>query len=751
MGVQGLLQKVKSIVQQVHLSDFEGQTLAVDGASWLHKGVLSCAAELERGEPTEAFLNYPLAMVETMQLHGVSPLVVFDGGMLPAKLSMHRQRAETRTLNRQKAANLIGTAGAERTIDAALRKAVGVTPEMARRLITELRARDIRYLVAPYEADPQLAFLVREGYAAAVVSEDSDLLPYGCARVLFKLERDSARADLIELDDLQAVEDNGAHLFDGAWDGEWSAWRDGLLQSMCVLAGTDYLASLPQVGIVKAHAAVRRHRQLRAAACELGHAQRLDPAAVQEYARRAERAQLVFRHQLVYDPATDCVRPLTPLPPGLLLPESERDELFGRMLEPALARQVCRDASLNPISRKPYGILAGLPAISLLARRLAPALCDDPITRGGPAATGSVCEPAGAAAGAAAWPGAEAGSGASGVAAAVAAPPGVAGMAAAVAGVAAAAVGATASLAAEDEFGPDAIRAAVGAAAALNAGAVNAGAANAGAVNAAAVNAAAVNAGGDVEARFDVGARTGVEARAGVNASLAAGASTAVNELLAVNAAPAFHSGVVGAGVLFAGAGHAGPAKRPRVDSDRMETELLHAAGFVSVQCSGAGRAGGAVCGGGERRPGDARPSHASSSAADRLQGGAAGPAGVADRLTDSGSAPDAVHRRDGAACDAQGHDGGAAGGAAGGGGASMWWAVAEWAAATGEHPLLQVLSREGDDSLLADSTPTDAQVSIAFLLFSPSLRELTYPVIAGGHGRGGRGPRRRERIALPA
>eukprot|EP00962_Isochrysis_galbana_P017243 scaffold4961_cov114-Isochrysis_galbana.AAC.17 len=692
MGVQGLLQKVKSIVQQVHLSDFEGQTLAVDGASWLHKGVLSCAAELERGEPTEAFLNYPLAMVETMQLHGVSPLVVFDGGMLPAKLSMHRQRAETRKLNRQKAANLIGTAGAERTIDAALRKAVGVTPEMARRLITELRARGIRYLVAPYEADPQLAFLVREGYAAAVVSDDSDLLPYGCARVLFKLERDSARADLIELDDLQAVEDNGAHLFDGAWDREWSAWRDGLLQSMCVLAGTDYLPSLPQVGIVKAHAAVRRHRQLRAAACELGHAQRLDPAAVQEYARRAERAQLVFRHQLVYDPATDCVRPLTPLPPGLLLPESERDELFGRMLEPSLARQVCRDASLNPISRKPYGILAGLPAISLLARRLAPAPCDGPITRGGPATTGSVCEPAGAAAGAAAWPGAEAGSRASGVAA-VAAPPGVAGMVAAVAGVAAAAVGATASLAAENEFGPDAI--------AVNAGAVNAG---------------AVNAGGDAEARFDVGARAGVEARAGMNASLAAGASTAVNELLAVNAAPAFHSKVVGARVLFAGAGHAGPTKRPRVDSDRMETELLHAAGFVSVQCSGAGRAGGAVCGGGERRPGDARPSHASSSAADRLQGGAAGPAGVADRLTDSGSAPDALHRRDGAACDAQGHDGGAAGGAAGGGGANTWWAVAEWAAATGEHRLLQVLSREGDDSLLADSTPTDAQVSIAFL-----------------------------------
>ena len=37
--------------------------------------------------------------------------------------------------------------------------------------------------VAPYEADAQMAFLALNGHVHAVITEDSDLLPYGCPRV----------------------------------------------------------------------------------------------------------------------------------------------------------------------------------------------------------------------------------------------------------------------------------------------------------------------------------------------------------------------------------------------------------------------------------------------------------------------------------------------------------------------------------------------------------------------------------------
>lgn len=38
-------------------------------------------------------------------------------------------------------------------------------------------------VVAPYEADAQLAFLNKAGIAQAVITEDSDLLAFGCKNV----------------------------------------------------------------------------------------------------------------------------------------------------------------------------------------------------------------------------------------------------------------------------------------------------------------------------------------------------------------------------------------------------------------------------------------------------------------------------------------------------------------------------------------------------------------------------------------
>lgn len=38
-------------------------------------------------------------------------------------------------------------------------------------------------IVAPYEADAQLAYLTKAGLAQAVITEDSDLLAFGCKKV----------------------------------------------------------------------------------------------------------------------------------------------------------------------------------------------------------------------------------------------------------------------------------------------------------------------------------------------------------------------------------------------------------------------------------------------------------------------------------------------------------------------------------------------------------------------------------------
>ena len=64
-------------------------------------------------------------------------------------------------------------------------KCVDVTPEMAYQVILALRQLKVEYIVAPYEADAQLTFLTMHGYVDAVITEDSDLIAYGCEKVLF--------------------------------------------------------------------------------------------------------------------------------------------------------------------------------------------------------------------------------------------------------------------------------------------------------------------------------------------------------------------------------------------------------------------------------------------------------------------------------------------------------------------------------------------------------------------------------------
>jgi exonuclease-1 len=63
---------------------------------------------------------------------------------------------------------------------------------MAYQFIKALRAEGIDYVVAPYEADAQLCYLEREGIVDGIITEDSDLLVFGCKHVIFKLEKDGS-------------------------------------------------------------------------------------------------------------------------------------------------------------------------------------------------------------------------------------------------------------------------------------------------------------------------------------------------------------------------------------------------------------------------------------------------------------------------------------------------------------------------------------------------------------------------------
>lgn len=66
-------------------------------------------------------------------------------------------------------------------------------------LIDLLIALGIEVIVAPYEADAQLSYLVKTKQVDFAISEDSDVLVFGCTKMCAKFKTDKP-CDFIELD-----------------------------------------------------------------------------------------------------------------------------------------------------------------------------------------------------------------------------------------------------------------------------------------------------------------------------------------------------------------------------------------------------------------------------------------------------------------------------------------------------------------------------------------------------------------------
>lgn len=63
------------------------------------------------------------------------------------------------------------------------------SPEIVNEIIEKYRNNpNFTIVVAPQESDPQLAYMSLKGIVDYVITEDSDLIVYGCDRILFKLK-----------------------------------------------------------------------------------------------------------------------------------------------------------------------------------------------------------------------------------------------------------------------------------------------------------------------------------------------------------------------------------------------------------------------------------------------------------------------------------------------------------------------------------------------------------------------------------
>ena len=179
MGISGLHHQLKAAQQRIDVAELRGRTLALDGHALLHRGALSCAEQLAEGEPTTRYAQFAVQRVQMLATKGVTPIAVFDGAPTPLKRQTNNDRRAVRDQALADArqwkleCERRHAAGEDRDeAISEMRKAYGktvrVTPTMVEVTKRELEEKvGVRCLVAPYEADAQLAALCVLGLCAA--------------------------------------------------------------------------------------------------------------------------------------------------------------------------------------------------------------------------------------------------------------------------------------------------------------------------------------------------------------------------------------------------------------------------------------------------------------------------------------------------------------------------------------------------------------------------------------------------------
>ena len=371
MGIQGLWPVLKQTRENIHISDLDGTTLAVDGYGWMHRGAHACATELARGEPTTKHVRWFLRKLAKLRRHQIRAIVVFDGRALPAKSATNATRRAARDAKKLLGDQLYGEGRFEEARDA-YAAAIRATPEMAAEVCAAVarhyRTADVRCIVAPYEADPQIGYLAQTGAIDGAIAEDSDLFVYDVPLLIRCFDRRrSKRSEMPGPDRAFAYRRRdifnrrcGTTGFEGINDREFAL--------VCCLAGCDYADSVDGVGIKKALKYVQQYRELSPV---LDALQRKYDVPT-DYEALLERALLTFGHQTVLDEALGTTRHLAPLSEDARERHGGAPDFLGAPLESDVAVAIAQ-GEIHPLTLEPLQLAAPPPlpepASPILPRR----------------------------------------------------------------------------------------------------------------------------------------------------------------------------------------------------------------------------------------------------------------------------------------------------------------------------------------------------------------------------------------------
>ena len=210
---------------------------------WIYRGCYSCNFELSQNIASMKFLHYLLEMIEILYYYNIKPIFVFDGRNVEMKNETQQKRKKEKEENREKGMQYLS----EGKLDLArkfLSRCIFLDERIISTTMNVLYTKNIEFIVAPYEADCQIAKLRNLGIIDVAISQDSDLLAYNINTIL-KLNQ-HGDCDYIDPTKWKPRD------VDNKFLKEYLSMKYVNRVEVAILAGSDYNSSIRGIGIKKA-------------------------------------------------------------------------------------------------------------------------------------------------------------------------------------------------------------------------------------------------------------------------------------------------------------------------------------------------------------------------------------------------------------------------------------------------------------------------------------------------------------------
>lgn len=258
MGIKNLSKILKRYSPNyrslIKITAIRDSTIAIDANLFIYRSVFAIRKGMGRDiEHTIKDKTYKVTHIYIMFLRlfglkkmNITPIFVFDSSYSYLKVKTMEERKKIRRDMKERYLNA--------ETDEEKKRYYHLSEDIKHNeyddIIRLIELFGFPYIIAPEEADSQCAYLIKNNFVEYVVSDDMDLLTFGCDKIIRRFTTSTAKKmEVITLPSILSDLDIDM----------------GSFIQLCILLGSDYGPTVPGIGPIKAYKIIKEHRTIESA------------------------------------------------------------------------------------------------------------------------------------------------------------------------------------------------------------------------------------------------------------------------------------------------------------------------------------------------------------------------------------------------------------------------------------------------------------------------------------------------------